>query len=115
MRSGKPEGTAILHKLIDRIRELYSRFKPTSQIGQMTKATVKDIEGAYDRYLAGIKAVRERGTNIEKTADEGGAKYSFAGRNAKTVDIGTLSEAEQLEDEGESSEAIRQQNGSRLF
>ena len=40
----------------------------------MTKAAVKDIEGAYDRYLAGIKAVRERGANIEKTADEGGAK-----------------------------------------
>ncbi|MBQ6337200.1 MAG: hypothetical protein IJI50_08215 [Ruminococcus sp.] len=41
----------------------------------MTKAAVKDIEGAYDRYLAGIKAVRERGTNIEKPADEGGAKF----------------------------------------
>ena len=67
--------TAILHKLIDRIRELYSRFKPTSQIGLMTKAAVKDIEGAYDRYLAGIRAASENLRNMEKPATEGGAKY----------------------------------------
>ena len=67
--------TAILHKLIDRIRELYSRFKPTSEIGQMTKAAVKDIEGAFDRYLAGIRAASENLRNMEKPATEGGAKY----------------------------------------
>lgn len=84
--------TAILHKLIDRIRELYSRFKPTSEIGQMTKEAVKDIEGAYDRYLAGIKAVRERGTNIEKTADKGGAKLQGRGSttfNSENINTST--------------------------
>ena len=59
----------------------------------MTKAAVKDIEGAYDRYLAGIKAVRERGTNIEKTADKGGAKFSIR----KTQKMGYADQLKQIE------------------
>ena len=60
----------------------------------MTKAAVKDIEGAYDRYLAGIKAVRERGTNIEKTADEGGVKLQ--GRGSTTFNDNDNSESKEI-------------------
>ena len=49
------------------------------------KLAVKDIEGAYDRYLAGIKAVRERGANIEKTADEGGAKLQARKKSSQGI------------------------------
>lgn len=51
----------------------------------MTKAAVKDIEGAYDRYLAGIKAVRERGINIEKPADKGGAKLQARKKSSQGI------------------------------
>lgn len=72
-----------------------------------------DIEGILNGTVEGDTAITEaQGTAAEvEERETGPPKYSYGGENAETADIKTLSEAKQLEENGEDSETIRHQTG----
>jgi hypothetical protein len=114
-------------KLADHLAEFVQRIKKRlkdmqAQTGDLTvKAALEakaekaeEILTYFDVILKNVQEEKriaaEKGETVEP-AQNTERKFSFAGRNAQNADLTRLSEAEQLEKDGEDSETIRQKTG----
>lgn len=100
----KEQRRGVLRRLLDAIKELINKIKAkfSSKYSQM-----QDLQKTSELLE---KMLAEESENTENINNKQ-TKYSFAGSNAKTANIGALQQAEDLEQNGVSAEEIRKTTG----
>lgn len=65
--------------ILNAVKKWYGIAKPQSVEAHYVSEMKDALEEAYDKYIAGIRAASENLRNMEKPADEGGAKLQARG------------------------------------
>lgn len=81
-----------------------------AELRELSSAAQGEVSAAEGREPGTISDSRTVPQGVE-TAQDDGVRYSYAGRQAATADMGRLAQAEQLEQQGKSNEEIRQETG----
>lgn len=103
--------------LAEDIRKLikaYDGYKPDSTEGRAVAAMeemLPIIEGFYMDALQDASENYRAAEGQKNTTHKGDKKYSYAGENARTADLDQLATAKAMQQEGVSTETIRQQTG----
>ena len=100
-------------EIIDAVQELLQGESLNKVVAEFAKEETARFKEIRQMFLEVLDEVSEGTVGREtKNTAEGGVKMSYAGLKAKTSDIGTLEQAQRLEDVGKASaEEIRQQTG----
>ena len=69
----------ILNRILNALKKWYGVAKPQSVEANYVLEMKDALSEAYDKYIAGIRAASENLRNMEKPADEGGAKLQARG------------------------------------
>lgn len=100
-------------EIIDAVQELLQGESLNKVVAEFAKEETARLKEIRKLFLEALDEAVDGSVGREtKSTAEGGVKMSFAGVKAKTSDIGTLEQAQRLEDVGKASaEEIRQQTG----
>ena len=105
-------------KFVEWMRKLFRNIDPDSQEGRLLHEAKGTIDHLYEAFTSGMSGAIDTYQWLgaqKNTTDEGGALYSYAGRNAKTADHEALKKAQQMLENGSTMEEIRQETGWHQF
>lgn len=99
-------------EIIGQIRRSFESLSGASKTAKVLAETMETFDEIERLFTEGVKEAGERTRTAGTTSETGGGKrYSFAGENAATANVETLSEARRRIEAGEDSETVRQETG----
>ena len=105
-------------KFVEWMRKLFRNIDPDSQEGRLLHEAKGTIDHLYEAFTSGMSGAIDTYQWVgaqKNTTDEGGALYSYAGRNAKTADHEALKKAQQMLENGSAMDEIRRETGWHQF